>query len=201
MSTAEPHEIVRRLKEGGELSSDELTSLLRLLREPRQGGDICNAIRALGLGTKPAAEHVAAVERYLFPPASDENVAAAIFTLCQCWGMVERYLDNLRRLVTIESWEIYSDAGAVSFRVIGEYLSEEQHPSLYRDLIDLIDKDLSQTDTSEDNLRNQHLMAAYRAICVAIGGLEIRSKLWDIDSIDDIDKSILEEGRRRARVP
>lgn len=117
-----PFECVEYIKQGGNLSQNELDSLREVLVSSCGcNHDIYDAARGFALAVEPMEENIVLVEKYLHDDTDDWNLQGVIYALGY-WGIEERYIDKYLEFSGYHRWE-HKDASVIaSLSALGKYI-------------------------------------------------------------------------------
>jgi len=172
-------ELVDRSKEGL-LSPKEIGWIEFALKSPGMEADRYALLYALG--KSGAKEHRQTVESFLGDP--DRQLGKlALQILCQFWGETSQYLECVCKALSDRSDE---ELLMLAASIAGEYLRDEQDPSMLRYLIEI---------TESKDLDPSVITCAYQCLARSVGR-DMR-QVVQMALRQDWDPTVLEEAKRR----
>lgn len=133
-------ELVERLKHGGILGAGELAVLKnKIVQADGADPELYYLARAFALGTRPSAENIPLLERFLEQATDEWGLHGVVYALCIDWKLAKRYLTKLLELASLQSWETSQSAATVAIGAIGIHLQNENDLATARNLLGKIE--------------------------------------------------------------
>ena len=190
---------VERLKQGGALSREELNSIKEQLSRSAPT-DLYNLVRAFALAAPASPENVALVAKFLEESRDDWDLQGVVYALCHYWNLTKTYLGPLTELLPSVKWPTHSSSATAAFSALGAYVSETRDPTVCRDLLTILDEDLSMASSGNAQFSFEHLAACYAALDRAVRGKQAIIEQHKFKSVSDIRADVLSRAREIAKV-
>ena len=172
----------------GRLGGSELQKVVSALSDRTDGIDHYTLL--LALGRAMATQHRGVVESFLHEHRDPMMVRLALQILCKFWGGTSRYLDQVRSLMELQSWDEEGDARQMAISIAGEYLREGEDRRLLEELLTIV------ANANEDEFTRQD---AYLSVARAMGiDWDELPRISQLPSLEElVDPDLLRAARER----
>src|SRR5438045_2938047 len=104
------------------LTQEEFDIVVKMVRDGPHDENLCLLIYVLRLAGAKDLKKI--IEKFLYYPTNPYVSRVALKTLCEGWKLTGDYLEEVKRFIVGEEWDVRDEIRLLAISIAGEYLAD-----------------------------------------------------------------------------